>query len=327
MKALFLHHPYTRPRFEQDFVDRIAELAEFDSARADLGALSEGRLASADREIVLGSWDVVVVFVAFTALRNAEPLQWSGFGGLRVLCDHDAIQNYSDLFDPTLRGAWPEVFRRHRFDSIVTSGRAVQQRLIGEGIPADWVAKGFEPGRFADRDGPRDGVTTYGSAYLCRVIAERAIVEAGLPLTRIQMTPYPELGEVLARFLACMAVSSDLCVPLEQRALLASKPARGVPMRPGLEPMAKFFEAAGAGCCPIADAMDDLAELGFRHGESAILFRSHGELVDQIRWWLAHPQELRDLGRAASVRAHGEHTWAHRAQTLRNAVMRRHSRS
>ena len=94
-------------------------------------------------------------------------------------------------------------------------------------------------------------------------------------------------------------------------------------MRPGLEPMAKFFEAAGAGCCPIADAMDDLGALGFRHGENAILFRSHGELVDQLDWWLARPEQLRTLGRAASVLAHKEHTWAHRAQALRVAIMHR----
>ena len=156
------------------------------------------------------------------------------------------------------------MFRRHRFDSMVTSGRAVQQRLAEDGIAADWTPKGFEPGRFADREGPREGVVSYGSAYACRVVAERAIAEAGLPLSRIAMTPYPELGAVLARFLACMAVSSDLSVPVERRPYLNGVPAREIAMRPGLEPMAKFFEAAGAGCCPIADAMEDLEALGFR---------------------------------------------------------------
>ncbi|MGH6951456.1 MAG: glycosyltransferase, partial [Vitreimonas sp.] len=279
MRALFLHHPYTRARFEQDFVDRIAELPDVDVARADLDALAEGRLASPDRDIALGRWDAVVIFVAFTALRKAQPLRWSGFQGLRVLFDHDIIQNYSDLFDPALFGLWPDVFHRHRFDSMITSGRAVQQRLAGDGIAADWVAKGFEPGRFTDCEGPREGVVSYGSAYACRVAAERTLAEAGLPLSRIAMTPYVELGNVLSRFLACMAVSSDLCVPLERRPQLSATPARDVPMQPGLEPMAKFFEAAGAGCCPIADAMDDLEGLGFRHGETAILFRTHAELV------------------------------------------------
>ncbi len=323
MRALFLHHPYTRPRFEQDFVDRIGEVPEFDVARADLDALSQGRLASPDRDIALSRWDAVIVFVAFTALRKAQPLQWDGFSGLRVLFDHDIIQNYSDLFDPTLYGLWPEVFRRHRFDSMVTSGRAVQQRLAEDSIAADWVAKGFEPSRFADLEGPRGGVVSYGSAYACRVVAERALTEAGLPLSRIAMTPYAELGAVLARFLACMAVSSDLCAPLEDRSSLNGVPARTIAMRPGLEPMAKFFEAAGAGCCPIADAMDDLEALGFRHGENAILFRTHGELVDEMHVWLARPEQVRALGRAASALAHNEHTWAHRAQALRVAIMRR----
>lgn len=323
MKALLLHHPYTRPRFEQDFVDRISDLPEFDVARADVDALSQGGLASPDRDIVLSRWDAIIVFVSFTALRKAQPLQWGGFAGLRVLFDHDIIQNYSDLFDPTLYGLWPEVFRRHRFDSMITSGRAVQQRLGEDGITADWIAKGFEPSRFADREGPREGVVSYGSAYACRVVAERAVTEAGLPLSRVAMTPYPELGAVLMRFLACMAVSSDLCVPVERRSHMKDEPAREIAMRPGLEPMAKFFEAAGAGCCPIADAMDDLEALGFRHGDNAILFRSHGELIDELRWWLARPDEVRALGRAASRLAHAQHTWAHRAQSLHDALARR----
>ena len=199
MKALFLHHPYARPRFEQDFVDRIGELTEFDVARADLDALSQGRLVSPDRDIVLSRWDAVIVFVSFTALRKAQPLTWDGFEGLRILFDHDLIQNYSDLFDPTLYGQWPEMFRRHRFDSMVTSGRAVQLRLAEDGIAADWIAKGFEPGRFADREGPRAGVVSYGSAYACRMVAERAIAEAGLPLSRIAMTPYPAASGLFSR--------------------------------------------------------------------------------------------------------------------------------
>ncbi len=322
MKALLLHHPYTRPRFEQDFLDRLAEVPEFDLAPADLAALAEGELRSSDREIPLRAYDAVVLFVAFGRLRHAQPLGWGDYAGLRVLLEHDAIQNYSDLFDPNLKGTWPPVFRRHRFDLMVTSGRAVRDRLADDGIDAAWVAKAFEPRRFADLAGERAGLVTYGSAYLCRVIAERAIAEADLPLARVQTTPYPELGAVLARYLACLAVSSDLLTPLARRHELDRVPARDVAMRPGLEPMAKFFEAAGAGCCPVADAMDDLEALGFRDGETAITFRSHAELVERLRWWLARPAELRDLGRAAARLAHARHTWAQRAAELRQVLAR-----
>ncbi|MBK8057957.1 MAG: hypothetical protein IPK33_08770 [Gemmatimonadetes bacterium] len=71
MRVLLLHHPYTYPRFEQDFVDRVAELPEFDVV-ADPGM--------------------------------APTLAWGDFTGLRVLMDHDIIQNYSDIFDATLGG-------------------------------------------------------------------------------------------------------------------------------------------------------------------------------------------------------------------------------
>jgi len=323
MKALLLHHPYVYPRFEQDFLARVAELPEFEVAAVDMAALADGVLARADGPVALQNYDAVIVFVAFKALRAAPVLRWGEFGGARVLLDHDIIQNYSDIFDPTLQGAWTEAFYRHRFSSVVTSGRAVQARLENDGIAADWVAKGFEPARFGDSEGARAGIVTYGSAYACRVVAERAMRDAGLPLTRVEMTPYPALGGVLARYLACMAVSSDLDVPVSARSGLNSVLPADVPMRPGLEPMAKFFEAAGAGCCPVADDMDDLAALGFRDGETMLSFRSHAELAEKMRFWFETPENVRALGVAAARLVHAEHTWAHRARALRDAVARR----
>lgn len=322
MRVLVLHHPYRRPRFEQDFVDRLAEVPELDVAAADLEALAAGRLASNAGQATLGGYDALVLFVAFSRLRAAEPIDWRGFGGLRLLLEHDAIQSYSDLFDPTLRAAWPPVFRRHRFDRMVTSGHRVRELLAADGVPADWLPKAFEPKRFVDREGERSGVVTYGSAYRCRAIAERALAEAGLPPTRLPMTPYPELGAALGRHLACLAISSDLETPLERRDELDRVPAREIAMRPGLEPMAKLFEGAGAGCCPVADAMADLAPLGFRDGENALLFQSHDELVERVRWGLEHPEALRALGHAAARLAHARHTWAQRAIELRALVAR-----
>lgn len=323
MRALLLHHPYTYPRFEQDFVDRVAELPEFDVVAADVNALDAGVLASSDGPVALADYDAVIVFVAFKRLRAAPTLAWGGYSGLRVLMDHDIIQNYSTIFDATLVGAWPPVFHRHRFDSVVTSGRTVQQRLAGDGIAADWVPKGFEPARFRTRSGRRSGIATYGSAYACRQVAERALRDARIPLTRIDTTSYLQLGGRLNQFLGCLAISSELEVPPEQRGLLDRAVARDVPMHPGLEPMAKFFEGAGAGCCPIADAMDDLEALGFRDGETCLTFRSHAELVDKLRGGVNAPASLAAMGAAAASLARAEHTWAHRALTLRDVIHHR----
>lgn len=322
MKILFLHHPYNRPRFEQDFLDRVRELPEFELVPASLEALAEGRLAGPEGNLNLRGYDAVLVFVAVSRLSAAPPLHWGGFAGLRLFLEHDAIQNYSDLFDPALKGIWPPIFRKHRFDRMITSGGEVQRRLETDGVPADWLPKAFEPLRFQDNDSQRAGVVSYGSVYRCRRIAERAIREDGLSLERIA-TPYPDLGSALNRYLACMAVSSDLLVPLAERDALVDVPARLVPMQPGLEPMAKFFEGSGAGCCPVADAMHDLAALGFADGENAILFRSHAELVERLRWWLDRPNDLRALGRAAARLAHARHTWRHRAAELRARIAQR----
>lgn len=327
MRALLLHHPYSYPRFEQDFVDRIAELPEFDVATADLHALDAGVLAARDGPVELAPYDAVVVFVAFRRLRAAPTLSWGTFAGLRVLMDHDVIQNYSTIFDDTLGAAWPPVFHRHRFDAIVTSGRAIRDRLEDEGIAAEWVPKGFEPARFPTRSGRRSGVATYGSAYACRQVAERALRDAHIPLSRLDTTSYLQLGARLNQFLGCLAISSELDVPFEQRGALDRAVARDVPMHPGLEPMAKFFEGAGAGCCPIADAMDDLAPLGFRDGETCLTFRSHAELVEKLRSAVNNPATLQTMGTAAAALARDEHTWAHRARAMREAIARRLQRS
>ncbi len=304
-------------------MDRIGELPEFDVVPADLDALDAGRLTDAGRSIRLSDYDAVIVFVAFKRLRAAATLSWDGFDGLRVLMDHDIIQNYSDIFGPALNGAWPAVVGRHRFSSVITSGGVVRDRLQNEGIDADWGPKGFEPTRFCNVSAAREGAVTFGSAYMCRKIAERAVADAHLPLTRLPMTPYLQLGERLNQFLACMAISADIEVPIERREELHQMAAREVPMWPGLEPMAKFFEAAGAGCCPVADAMEDLHALGFRDGETFLSFRSYGELVEKLEAGLGSPDSLRAMGNAAAQLAHAEHTWAHRAAGLRDALLRR----
>ena len=147
--------------------------------------------------------------------------------------------------------------------------------------------------------------------------------EAGLPLTRLPTTPYLGLGALLNQFLGCMAISSDIDAPLDPGVALQNTNAGEVRIRPGMEAMAKFFEGAGAGCCPIADAMGDLQSLGFRDGETALTFHTHAELVEKLRTALNTPEKLRAMGSAAARLARAEHTWAHRAQALRNVISSR----
>ena len=316
MNILILHHPYDRPRFEHDFMHTLGRHPAFTVVPADLGALAEGRLAGKDGPVTPAGHDAVIVFVAFPALRKAPPIDWQGYSGLRVLYEHDAIQNYSDIHKTEWLGAWPPVFRHHRFDLLLTTGGAVQRRLARDGIPAAWLPKGFEPARFMDLPGPRAGIAAYGSAYTCRVIAERAIAEAGLPFERIPFTPYAGLAPLLSRHLACLAITADLRVPFRLRGMLDQVSPAWVPMTPGLEPMAKLFEAAGAGCCPVADDMEDLKALGFVDGETAITFRNYREMVEKLRWWTARPDQMRALGSAAAALARERHGWGQRAVEL-----------
>lgn len=81
----------------------------------------------------------------------------------------------------------------------------------------------------------------------------------------------------------------------------------------------RLFEATACGACVISEQRADLGER-FRVGEEVLAFTSFDELVDQARWAVDHPDEAREVGDRASVRAHGEHTFAHRLTELLRTV-------
>ena len=77
----------------------------------------------------------------------------------------------------------------------------------------------------------------------------------------------------------------------------------------------RAFELAAAGACQVVDWKEDLAQL-FTPGEEAVVYRDLGELRHQLEYYLAHPEEARDIGARARKRALAEHTLRHRIEQI-----------
>jgi spore maturation protein CgeB len=92
---------------------------------------------------------------------------------------------------------------------------------------------------------------------------------------------------------------------------------RGCMARYGFSPPAGAFEAAGAGACLIMNKWEGI-EL-FLEPEREVLVAGNGdEVAGHLRQLT--PEKAREIGRAAYARVLAEHTYAHRAERIENAL-------
>ena len=75
------------------------------------------------------------------------------------------------------------------------------------------------------------------------------------------------------------------------------------------------FDATMAGALYVTHRSDDLLLL-FDEGREIECYRSIAECAEKIRFYLEHPAERAQIGRAAAERARREHTWDHRLTEL-----------
>jgi spore maturation protein CgeB len=76
-----------------------------------------------------------------------------------------------------------------------------------------------------------------------------------------------------------------------------------------------LFEAAGCGAFQIADWKPALPEL-FEPGREMVTFRTRRELKEKVDYYLAHPDERREIAARACARAHQDHTYEIRLQKM-----------
>jgi spore maturation protein CgeB len=77
----------------------------------------------------------------------------------------------------------------------------------------------------------------------------------------------------------------------------------------------RLFEAAGCGAFQIADWKPALSDL-FEPEEEIVTFRTQQELKEKVDYYLAHPEERREIADRAYARAHREHTYERRLERM-----------
>jgi hypothetical protein len=84
----------------------------------------------------------------------------------------------------------------------------------------------------------------------------------------------------------------------------------------------RLYEATGAGALVLTEAAPNLGEL-FDAGREIVAYRDDAELADQLRHYLAHPDERRAIAAAGQRRTLREHTYAQRMAELAALLERR----
>jgi spore maturation protein CgeB len=84
----------------------------------------------------------------------------------------------------------------------------------------------------------------------------------------------------------------------------------------------RAFELAAAGACQVVDLKEELPAL-FKPGEEVVAYRDLPELRRALDYFLAHPNEAREIGANALRRARAEHTVRHRIDEMLAAVQER----
>lgn len=77
----------------------------------------------------------------------------------------------------------------------------------------------------------------------------------------------------------------------------------------------RLYEATGVGALLITDRKDNLGEL-FEVGKEVVAYSSQEEAAELIRYYIAHPDEAREIARAGQCRTLREHTYQRRMEEL-----------
>ncbi len=265
----------------------------------------------------------IIFLIKFRILKDLDPFEWCDYAGARIMFDTDACQNYSPIVSRAYLGLWPPVFRAHGFHVLVTTGGIVRDRLIEDGVHAYWIPKAFDATTFSDLGNPRDpgSICYYGQRYAARVSMLKRLDRERLPHETFQCSHW-ELNERLNHFAGALICNMEIRgarrVPMR---LLTRLPVQLTHEIEGLEPMIKNFEVPAAGCAPICDTLRDLDALGFEDGASMVSYSNFNELVEKVRYFQSHNDELRDIGRRAATFVHANHTWDHRARQFEELIV------
>jgi hypothetical protein len=75
------------------------------------------------------------------------------------------------------------------------------------------------------------------------------------------------------------------------------------------------FEAPMSGALYLTERQDELAEY-FTIGQEVLAYTTREDLLEQVRYYLNHPEQAERIRAAAVERSRREHTWQHRFSDL-----------
>lgn len=265
-------------------------------------------------------FDFVLLFAKFMHIHQHKNL----FRGINLpifMVEHDAWLNFSES-NPFYR-RWSEFLSKNRVDAIAVSGLSVCERLQDEGYPC-WYLPKAAPAAFLEYRNSYSGcICMFGNTqslpgmYEARKdmfgsirqigLLDRLGFKLGVHFIRVrQMLPVP------SRAPRIHTLRFEFRKMPEMLSLYSAAIICDIGMR---EPMAKHFEVSALGVIPIRDdeTERELRQLGYKDGESMLVYKSAEDLTDKLIHLSQNRDEVVEMQNATRKVARAN-TWEVRAR-------------
>lgn len=242
------------------------------------------------------------VFFCF-AKEIFQNVSWfKSLKGPKIVIEHDAYLNF--MKDSEFYQAWTKFYKTTRFSLLISSGKRTTEKLLEDGIPTKWVAKGTNslflkiPNLFTGRIG-----------YFGKPIAER---DWGTKFHFYEKRY--EMAQKLEGKIEC--IESDV----KDFARTVAKFSAGCTNDSQMEePMAKHFEMSALGCVPIRDCIPELFDLGYDEN-SMMIYNSFDEMLQIVDFLKKNPERLVFMQKKTKEIAKHQ-TWSHRANEINHIIL------
>jgi len=270
----------------------------------------------------------VISFCYFSRMRH-QAAAMASIGLPLVLYETDTLLNY--------RTGYYKFGRLSNFlsicpvDILVTTGKWSFDRFTADGQHCFYLPKAA-PAAFLSQPNRHSGHFCLFGSFKDPIYADRAaLFEQITPSSRFEpmRLVFPETMTRLRQRLAARRREPGvhrLRFRFSQMAAVLRHYSGVVICDKGLnETMAKHFEIAALGLAPFRDneVVDELEELGYRDGQSMVVYESVDDLREKLNYYGRHNNQLMAIqhgARAASV----HNTWERRASDLKRFLLDRY---
>ena len=202
-------------------------------------------------------------------------------------------------------------------DLVLTSCPHFVQRFRDRGISTEYFRLGFESSlleRLTSNPADYDAVFVGGMTHLHvrgNEVIRRAAEKIDLDVWGYGFDDLPPDSPILRRFhgeawgLDMYNVFKGAKIVVNRHGEVAENFASNM----------RLFEATGVGSLLITDEKDNLGEF-FEVGKEIETYSDPDDLVDKIKYFLAHEEERSRIARAGQARTLREHTYLHRMREL-----------